>query len=177
MANNWPIRAQRPMEVPESPDIQATGNGHKQSKKATTTRLHRTGNSLSSLHTSTRMHRKIHKKSALIHAANAVRLLSWLQGESTTKDTGKVGHERNEAGMQHNTTSSTASCKLAPPDCSRHTHQPGSIQACFANATHTGNATKYQQAPGSTVSRRSLMILQKPPAKECAQRRHHPQKF
>ena len=75
-------------------------------------------------------------------------------------------HDRNEAGMRHNTISSTASCKLAPPDHSRHTHKRGSIQACFANAALKGNATKRQLAPGNTVSTRSPTILQKPLAEE-----------
>ncbi len=149
------------MEVPDSPDIQATGNGHKQSRKAATIRLHRTGNSLPSLHTSTKMHGKIHKKPRC-----AGRLLPWLQGENKTKNTGKVHHDRNEAGMQHKKTGRTASCKLAPPDHSRHTHKPGSIQACFANATVTGNATKQQLTPGNTISARSPIVFQKSPAEE-----------
>ena len=53
-ACRWQTNAQRPMEVPDSPDIQATGNGHEQSRKAATTRLHRTGNSLPSLHINTK---------------------------------------------------------------------------------------------------------------------------
>ena len=61
-ASRWQTNAQRPMKVPDSPDIQATRNGHKQSRKAATTMLHRTGNSLPSMHTSTKMHGKIHKK-------------------------------------------------------------------------------------------------------------------
>ena len=60
--------------------------------------------------------------------------MSWLQGESKTQTTGKMQHDTNEADMQHNT-SSTAVCKLAPVEHSRHAHKPGSIQACFANAT------------------------------------------
>ncbi len=155
------------MEVPDSPDIQATGNGRTQSKKVATTRLHRTlGNSLSSLHTSTRMHGKIHKKPKSTHTASAGRLLSWLQGKSNTKNTGKVHYDRNDVGMQHNTTSSTASCKLPPPDHSRHAHKSGSIQACFANATLKENAAKQQLAPENTVSMRSPTVLQKPPAKD-----------
>jgi len=155
------------MELPDSPDIQQTGNGHAQAKKAATTRLHRTlGNSLSSLHTSMRMHRKIYKKPKSTHTASAGRLRSWLQGGSNTRNTGKVQHDTDEAGMQHNTTSSTASCKLAPLDHSRHAHKPGSIQACFANATLNQNATKQQPAPGNTVSTRSPTVLQEPPAKE-----------
>ncbi len=149
------------MEVPDSPDIQATGNGHKQSRKAAMTRLHRTGNSLPSLHTSTKMHGKIHKKPRC-----AGRLLPWLQGENKIKNTGKVHHDRNEAGMQQKTTSSTASCKLAPPDHSRYTPKPGSIQACFAHATVTGNATKQQLTPGNTISARSPIVFQKSPAEE-----------
>ena len=53
-ASRWQTNAHRTMEAPDSPDIQATGNGHKQSRKAAATGLHRTGNSLPSLHTSTK---------------------------------------------------------------------------------------------------------------------------
>ena len=61
-ASRWQTNAQRPMELPDSPDNQARANGHAQAKKAATTRLHRTvGNSLSSLHTSMKTHRKIYK--------------------------------------------------------------------------------------------------------------------
>ena len=165
-ASRWQTNAQRPTEIPDSPDIRATGNGHKQSRKVATTRLHRTGDLLSSLRTNTRMLGKIHKKPKLIHTASAGRLLSWLQGEGNTKNAGNVYHDRNEAGRQHNTTSSTTSCKLAPPDHSRHTHKPGSIQACFANATLKRNTAKQQPAPGNTVSMRSPTRLQKPPAEE-----------
>ena len=51
-----------------------------------------------------------HKKPKLTHTACAGRLLSWLQGNSNTKNTGKVHHDRNEACMQYNTTSGTAGC-------------------------------------------------------------------
>ena len=116
-ASRWQSKAQRPMEVPDSPDIPATGSGH--SKKAATIRLHRTlGNSLSGLHTSTRIHGKIHKKSKSIRTASTGRLMSWLQGKCNTQNTGKVHYDRNEAGMQHDKTSNTASCKLVPP-CSQ----------------------------------------------------------
>jgi hypothetical protein len=155
-----------PWKKPDSPDIQATGNGHTQSKKVSTIRLCcNLGNSRSSLHTSTRMHGRIHKKPRSIHTASAGRLLSWLQGESTTKTTDKVHHDRNEADMQHNTRDTT-SCKLARSDHSRHTHEPGSIQACFAKATLKGNATRQQLAPGNAVSTRSPIVLQKPRAQD-----------
>ncbi len=89
-ASRWQTNAQRPMEVPDSPVIQATGNGRTQSKKVATTRLHCTlGNSLSSLDTSARIHEKIHKKSKLTHTASAG-LLSWLQGKSK--------HQRHSQG-------------------------------------------------------------------------------
>ncbi len=158
-ASRWQTDAQRPTEVLDSPDIHATGNGRTQSKKVATTRLHRTlGNSLSRLHTSTRMHGKIHKKPKPTHTASAGRLLSWLQGKSNTKDTGKVQYDRNDAGMQHNSTSSTASCKLPPPDHSRHAHKPGSIQACFANATLKENAPKQQLAPGKPPAKDNITV-------------------
>ncbi len=61
-ASRWQTNAPRFMEIPDSPDNQARGNGHAQAQKAATTRLHRTvGNSLSSLHTSMKTHRKIYK--------------------------------------------------------------------------------------------------------------------
>ena len=60
----------------------------------------------------------------------------------------------------------TASYKLAPLDHSRHTHQPGGIQACFANAILDRNATKQQPAPENAVSTQSLTMPQKPPAKD-----------
>ena len=41
-SSRWQTNAQRPMEVPDSPDIQATRNGHTQSKKVATARLRRT---------------------------------------------------------------------------------------------------------------------------------------
>jgi len=167
-ASRWQTNAQRPMELPDSPDNQARGNGLAQAKKAATTRLHRAvGNSLSSLHTSMKTHRKIYTKPKSTHTASAGRLLSWLQGGSNTRNTGKVQHDSDEAGMQRDTTrpSSTASCKLAPLYHSRHAHKPGSVQACFANATLKQNATKQQPAPGNTVSTRSP-TLRKPPAKE-----------
>ena len=45
-ASRWHTNAQRPMKIPDSPDIQATGSGHTQSKKVSTIRLHRNlGNS------------------------------------------------------------------------------------------------------------------------------------
>ena len=140
-ASRWQTKAQRPMKVPDSPDIQATRNGHKQSRKPATARLHRTGNPLPSLHTSTKMHGKIQKKPRC-----AGRLL---QGENKTKN--RVHHDRNEAGTQHNKTNSTASCKLAirahvAAVHSGHAHQPGSIQACFANAAAKENAAKQQPA-------------------------------
>ena len=151
-ASRWHTNTQRPMEIPDSPGIQATGNGQTQSKRVSTIRLHRNlGNPRSSLHTSTRMHGKIHKKPKPIHTASAGRLLSWLQGESNTKTADKVHHDKNEAGMQHNT-SGTTSCKLAHSDHSRHTHEPGSIQACFAKAPLKGDATRQQLAPGNAVS-------------------------
>ncbi len=60
-ASRWQTNAQRPMELPDSPDIQATGNGHAQAEKAATIRLHRTlGKSLPSLHTSMKTYRKIY---------------------------------------------------------------------------------------------------------------------
>ena len=37
--SRWQTNAQRPMEIPDSPDIQATRNGHAQARKAATTRL------------------------------------------------------------------------------------------------------------------------------------------
>ena len=59
-ASRWRTNAQSPIEVPDSPDAQATENRHTNSQTA---RLHRaSGNSLSSLHTSTKMHGRIHKK-------------------------------------------------------------------------------------------------------------------
>jgi len=164
-ASRWHTKTQRPMEIPDSPGIQATGNGQTQSKRVSTIRLHRNlGNPRSSLHTSTRMHGKIHKKPKPIHTASAGRLLSWLQGESNTKTADKVHHDKNEAGMQHNT-SGTTSCKLAHSDHSRHTHEPGSIQACFAKAPLKGDATRQQLAPGNAVSTETPTVLQKPPAK------------
>ena len=165
--SRWQANAQRLMKVSDSPDIQATGSGHKKFRNIATTRLHCSDNSLSSLHTSTRMHWKRHKKPKSIHTASAGRLLSWLQGESKTKNTGKVQHDRNEAGMQHNAASSTASCKMAPPDHSRHTHKPGSIQACLANATLRGNTAKQQLAPGNTVSTRSPTVLNSHQLRKC----------
>ena len=115
-SSRWQTNAQRPMEVFDSPDIQATRNGHTQSKKVATARLRRTlGNSLFSLHTSTKLHGKTHKKPNLTHTTSTRRLLSWLQGVSNTKNTGKVHYDRHDAGMQHHTTSNTASCKLPPP--------------------------------------------------------------
>ncbi len=163
-ASRWQTNAESPMEVPGSPDIQATGNRHTQSKTA---RLRRTlGNSLSSLHTSTKLHGKIHKKPKSTHTASTGRLLSWLHGNSNTKNTGKVHHDRNEAGMQYNTTSGTAGCKLPPPDHSRHSHKPGSIQAYFANVNLKESAAKQQLAPGNKVSARSPIVLQKPPARD-----------
>ncbi len=165
-ANRWHTSAQRPMAIPDSPDIQERGNGQTQSKKVSTIRPHRNlGNSLSSLHTSTRMHGKIHKKPKLIHTASTGRLLSWLQGGSNTNTKDKVHHDRNEAGMQHNT-SSIASCQLAHSDHSRHTHEPGSIQACFAKAPLKGNTIRQQLAPGVTVNTSSPTALQNPPAKD-----------
>ena len=79
----------------------------------------------------------------------------------------KVHHDRDEAGMQRNTTSKTASCKLAPSDHIKHAHEPGSysIQAYFANATLKQSAAKQQLAPGNTVNMRSPTVLQKPPNK------------
>ena len=88
------------------------------------------------------------------------------KGKNKTKNTGKVHHDRNEAGTQHNKTISTASCKLATHDHSRQAHQPGSIQACFANAAAKENAAKQQLAPGNAVCTNSLTLLQKPPAKD-----------
>ena len=165
-ASRWHTSAQRPMEMPDSPDIQARGNGQTQSKKVSASRLHcNLGNSLSSLHTSTRMHGKIHKKPKSIHTASAGRLLSWLQGASITNTKDKVHHDRNEAGMQHHT-SSAASCKLACSDHSRPTHEPSSIQACFAKASLTGNTTRQQLTLGNTVSTSSTTALQNPPAKD-----------
>ena len=148
------------MEIPDGSDVQATGTGHTQSSKVATNRLHRKlGNSLSSLHTSIRMRGNIHKKPKSTHTASAGRLLTWLQGNSNNnKDIGKVHYDTNNAGIQHNTTSSTASCKL-PPDHSRHAHKPGSIQACFANAAAKENAAKQQLAPGNAVSTSSLTLL------------------
>ena len=163
-ASRWQTNAQSPMEVPDSPEIQATGNRHTKSKTA---RLHRTlCNSLSSLHTVTKMHGKIHKKPKSTHTANAGRLLSWLQGNSNIKNAGKMHHDRNDIGMQHNTTSNTAGCKLPPPDHNRHAHKPGSIQACFANAALKENAAKKQLAPGNAFSTSSPTLLQNPPAKD-----------
>ena len=158
-ASRWHRNAQKPKEIPDSPDIQVAGNGHRQSRKVATTRLHpNLSNSRSSLHTSTKMHGKIHKKPRSIHAASAGRLMSWLQGESRTKTTDKVHHDRNEAGMQHST-SGTASCKLACSDHSRHTQNPGSIQACFANAAPKQNAAKQQLAPENAVSTETPTVL------------------
>ncbi len=82
--------------------------------------------------------------------------------ESKTRTTGKMQHDTDEADMQH----STASCKSAPLDHSKHAHKPGSIQACFANAALNQNATKQQPAPGNTVNAKSPTVLQKPPAKD-----------
>ena len=165
-ASRWQTTAQRPMEIPDGSDIQATGTGHTQASKVATHRLHRKlGNSLSSLHTSMRMRGKIHRKPKSTHTASAGRLLTWLQGKSNNKDAGKVHYDTNNAGTQHNTTSSTASYKL-PPNQNRHAHKPGSIQACFANAAAKENAAKQQLAPGNTVSTNSLTLLQKPPAKD-----------
>ena len=66
----------RPMKIPDSPGIQATGNGQTQSKRVSRSRLHRNlGNPQSSLHTSTRMYGKMHKKPKSIHTASAGRLL------------------------------------------------------------------------------------------------------
>ncbi len=90
-ANRSQMNAQSPVEVPHSPDAQATGNRH---TKLKTARLHSTSsNSLSSMHTSTKTHGKIHKKPKSIHTASAERLLSWLQGNSNNKNTGKVHHD------------------------------------------------------------------------------------
>ena len=114
-ASRWQLNAQRPVTVPDSSAIQATGTGHTQSKKVATTRLPLTlGNSMSSLHTSTRMHGKMHKKPKSTLTASAGNL-SWLQGKSNTKSTANMHHDRNEAGMQHNAPSRTASCKCPPP--------------------------------------------------------------
>ena len=112
------------------------------------------------------MHGMIHKKPKSTHTSSAGRLLSWLQVNSNTKNTGKVHHDRNDAGMQHNTTSSTAGCKLPPPDHSRHVHKPGSIQAWFASATLKEAAAKQQLASGNKASTRSLKVLRKPPASD-----------
>ena len=165
-ASTRQTNTQSAMEVPDSPGTRATGSRHTQSEKVATTRIHSTmGKPLSSLHTSMRMHGKIHKKLKLTQTASTGRLLSWLQRESSTTKSGKLHHERDEAGMQHST-SGTTSCKPAAPDHSKHTYKPGSIQACFANATLKGNAAKQQLAPGNTVSMRSPTRLQKPPAEE-----------
>ncbi len=166
-ASTWQRNTQSPIKIPDSPGIQATGSRHTQSKKVATTQIHRTlGKSLSSLHTSMRMHGKIHKKLKPTQTASTGRLLSWLQGESNTSNTGEVHHDREEAGVQHNTTSGTASCKPAVPDHSKHAHKPGSIQADFANAILKENATKQQLAPENTVNTRSPTALQKPPAED-----------
>ena len=147
-ASRWRMNAQSPIEVPDSPDAQATGNRHTKSKTA---KVHcASGNSLSSLHTSTKMHGRIHKKPKSTHTASAGRLLSWLQGNSNIKSTGKVQHDRNEAAMQHNTTSGTAGCKMHPLDHSKHVHKQGSIQACFANTTLKENAAKQLQGKSNT---------------------------
>ena len=74
-------------------------------------------------------------------------------------------HDTDKADIQHNTRS-TASCKSEPLNHSKHAHKPGSIQACFANATLNQNATKQQPAPGYTVITKSPTVLQKPPAKD-----------
>ena len=52
--------------------------------------------------------------------------------------------------MQHNTTSSTAGCKMPPLDHSKHVHKQGSIQACFANTTLKGNAARLLQGKSNT---------------------------
>ena len=76
-ASKWQTIAQRPMKLPNSPDIQATRIGHAQAKKAATTRLHCTlGHSLPSLHTSMKEHRKIYKRPKSPHTASTGRLLS-----------------------------------------------------------------------------------------------------
>ncbi len=115
-ASRWQTNAQRPMELPDSPDTQATGNGHTQAKKAATTRLHRTlGNSLPSLHTSMKTHRKIYKKPKSTHTASAGSLLSWLQGGSDTRNTGKVQHDIDEAGMQQKHNKQYSKLQVGPP--------------------------------------------------------------
>ncbi len=91
--------------------------------------------------------------------------MSWLQGESKTITTGKMQHDTDKADIQHNTRS-TASCKSEPLNHSKHAHKPGSIQACFANATLNQNATKQQPAPENAVRAKSPIVLQKPPAKD-----------
>ncbi len=145
--------------------IQATRNGHAQARRAPT-RLHSTlSDSRPGLHTSMYLHKTLYKKPKLTHAASTGRLMSWLQGASKTKITGKLQHDTDEADMQHNT-SGTASCKLAPLGHSRHAHMPGSIQACFADATLNRTAAKQQPAPGYTVITKSPTVLQKPPAKD-----------
>ena len=103
--SRWQTNAQRPMEIPDGSDVQATGTGHTQSKKVATNRLHhKLGDLLSSLHTSMRMRGKIHNKPKSTHTASAGRMLTWLQGKSNSKDTGKVHYDTNNAGIQHNTT-------------------------------------------------------------------------
>ena len=82
-ASRWQTNVQSPMVVPGSPDIQATGNRHTQSKTA---RLHRTsGNSLSSLHTSTKMHGKIHKKPKSTRTAAQEDCCHGCKGTATAK--------------------------------------------------------------------------------------------
>ncbi len=164
-ASTRQTNTQSPME-PDSPGTQATGSRDTQSKKVATTQIHYTlGKSLSSLHTSMRMHGKIHKKLKPTQTASTGRLLSWLQGESNTVTSGKLHHDRDEAGMQHNT-SGTTRRKPAAPDHSKHTHKPGSIQAYYATATLNKNATKQQLAPENIVSPRSRTTLQNPPAED-----------
>ena len=100
-ASRWQTNAQRPMEIPDSPGIQATKNGHAQARKAATTRLHSTlGNSRPNLHTSMNTHRKLYKKPKLTHTASKGRLMSWLQGECKTRTTGKMQHDVDDFDMQ-----------------------------------------------------------------------------
>jgi len=60
-------------------------------------------------------HRKIYKKPKSTHTASAGSLLSWLQGGSDTRNTGKVQHDIDEAGMQQKHNKQYSKLQVGPP--------------------------------------------------------------
>ena len=166
-ASKWQLNAQRLMKVPDSPDIQAAGTGHTECRQVATHRLPSPWATQCPACPPTRECMARCTRNQSRHLQQAQEIYPGCKGKATPKAQPNMHHDRDEAGMQHNATSTTASCKFdSPPPPPSHAQQQGRVQACFAHATLGENATEQELAPRNKVSTRSLTVLQNLPAED-----------